>query len=206
MSLTFKNTNGATLYARRKDDRVLCVDTDCGVPLAWILGPNADHAEKEPFVWFPPGWVWQRDGTWTVSARAMRRLRGDFLHPRGQTPQAESFLFNHQVGGPTGWVPYMPAVAYCYNCHRRQLLSPEVLGVSDIVNWAGKSACGFPRCPRLVENKVENGMLVTPAFCPEHEGERAAYGWPDRRVTGYPRVLFPGPERERWQREPLRLQ
>jgi hypothetical protein len=201
MPLTFESTaNGATLYARRKDDRVLCVDAACGVPLAWILGPNADHAEKEPFVWFPPGWVWQRDGAWTVSTRAIGRLR------QGRTPQAERVIANRLVAGPTGWVPYMPAVAYCYLCHRRQLLSPEVLGVSLIVNWAGKSACGFPRCPRLVENKIENGMLVTPAFCPDHEGERAAHGWPDRRVAGYPRVLFPGPERERWQREPLRLQ
>jgi len=223
MSLTFESTiQGPTLYARRKDDRVLCVDKDCGFPLAWILQPKAQWLEKEPFVWFPPGWVWQRDGTWTVAAGAKRRLRGDRLHPQGQTAQAKHVLYGHQVEGPTGWVPYLPAVAWCPKCPQgqgRQTLDVVRLGVGDITDAVSrmKSPCGFPGCPRLVEKKVKDGLIVTPTYCPEHEGKMSGLSSADRHQAGYPRRLyrvetgslrilaFPD-ELERWKREPLRFQ
>jgi len=223
MPLTFESTiQGPTLYARRKDDRVLCVDKDCGFPLAWILQPNPKLLEKEPFVWFPPGWVWQRDGTWAVSATAQKRLRGDRLHPKGQTPQAKHVLYGELVGRhPNGWKPYLPAVAWCPKCPQgRQTLDAVRLGVGDISDAMArvKSPCGFPACHRLVERKkAKDGRILTPTYCQEHEGEMSGLSSADRHQAGYPRrlyhveagslrVLATPDELERWKREPLRFQ
>lgn len=186
---------------------VLCGGSrDCGFVLAWIMEPNEHLLEKERFVWFPPGWVWQPDGTWILSARARRRLRGDLRHPRGQTPQAMKELSGHQVEGPTGWKPYLPAMVCCPDCGWRQRLDAQILGVPAVVDAMLRSPCSFPGCPRIVEKKVKNGLLVTSAFCQEHEEKATGHRPADKHAAGYVRVLVSREELQRWERERPRFQ
>jgi len=150
--------------------RVICGMRDCGVTLALIMEPKPDRLEKAPFVWFPPGWVWQRDGTWTVSVRARGRLR------RGKTPEAK-----HVPGSgvrptrvwPEGWVPYLPAMARCWNCNLPQVLDAGVLNVCHD-KYEG------PRRERDKRYHTDHGFLrelFSPDELERWEREHLRIGW-----------------------------
>jgi hypothetical protein len=201
------------MLARLSKDgrRVVCGMVDCGTTLAWIVEPKAQNLESEPFVWFPPGWVWQRNGTWTVSARASGRLR------QGRKAQAESVIANRQVDAkhPMGYVPYLPAPVVCPRCGFRQTLDAGVLRVAHVAASGLLTACGVPGCPDFAIRKDRGdlpGLWEQGGFCPRHEAEREAGNLSkdvdlgDHYTGGFVRQLAFPDELERWEREPLRFQ
>ena len=131
MALTFDT--GPPLHARldKSGLSVLRGVGDCGYCLAWVLDlgvPISGLKEWARAVWFPPGWVWQRDGTWTLSSYAVRRLR------RGLVPKLRREISTLNRG-VQGWLPWnLPITAVCPGCGRRQVLHPVRLNVSPHAN------------------------------------------------------------------------
>ena len=124
-----------------KDGRtVKCGKPRCGGDIAWVL-----ERAGERIVWFAPGWVWLRDGTWVFSARAQRRVK------HGHSPQARAKSHNIELEPQfiMGLAPRrLPVLARCRRCAWQQWLDAQRLDVVPEFRY-GKEICAAPRCPEL---------------------------------------------------------
>jgi len=131
-----------TLAARlSKDGRtVLCGKPRCGGELAWVLEPVAQWLETTRFVWFPPGWVLQRDGAWALAQRAKRRMiAGD-----RRRPARSDHGLPLEKGEVRGRRPLnLPVLARCPRCGWLNEIAAVALGVDPMPAPAG--SLGYDR-------------------------------------------------------------
>lgn len=137
--------------------RVLCGMIDCGKTIARVVDRDGERV-----VWFGPGWVMKRDGSWAFSERAQRRVR------RGKTPEARAVSHGIQLEhrAVLGFVPRrLPVLAQCKDpkCPGGpQELDAQPLGVVPSIR-ARTQVCAAPRCPELT--------TADAGVCPAHTGK-----------------------------------
>jgi hypothetical protein len=120
------NESGGGARLSKDGAHVLCAMIDCGQVLGWIMEPDPKNAEKERFVWLPPGWAPRKgDKVWALSTRSKRRLR------QGRSSQAIRVYANTVPSTPVGWRPRLdvPCEIVCPACGLRQRLDADALGL-----------------------------------------------------------------------------
>ena len=128
-----------------KDGRtVLCGKPRCGREIAWVLERGGGRV-----VWFTPGWFRRRDGTWTVSARAQRRIK------HGHSPEARKWSHQTELHDPLsilGFIPLrLPELAQCRRCGWSQWLDARRLDVDPALRGVSQKLVDDLPAPYLLE-------------------------------------------------------